>query len=552
MYIKKQEAYNSSLYSYSRDLKEEYVNLFKSWITSKTPNFKEKKSIPQKKAINAMMKAAKKMEYISYHMKLIAMDIIINKSFSFKCIETNQTIRTKRCFHLTFQNEHCTIEEGLDDMIVYIFDKIDNPFFVCIGGGGRGSALCNEIHMVYYFKNNKLYSFNEDILTSNSSKIILCERILQYYNSNTIIDSDKICTTYGYIANMGHTYWNEMTAFKFLLDLDLLKFVDTFIIGPYDYYNLYDYLKKNNYNVIREEKIEKIDSIITNNYFLFKYNDFFMYEDLKYFVLENNKLNDETELAVIEDVKKKFYPIITFNIRKGYRYLNNQESSISNIINHLLLLFPNMYVIFDGYVKNKNVNIQLYSTAGFTLNEKEFDTLYNDTVNSIVKNINTQNIVSLIGDTLDRQLAWLNISDYGILQTGSGATNYSWVLNKKYIGYGINPIENDELLTFTYHDFYYIENKSFSTYIHPSLISFDVTEKKEFNLDWRVIFLHVLRDIMIIEKNDKTITQLDNFHKYNIYMTLGLGEKFNIDKFFEKGIYNAANALKWFINNKLS
>ena len=78
-------------------------------------------------------------------------------------------------------------------------------------------------------KTPHIYSFCETILTSDQSKILLCNRILDYYNNNTVLPSDKICTTYGYMANMGHTYWNDLSAFKFLLDFDLLKHIDMFM-----------------------------------------------------------------------------------------------------------------------------------------------------------------------------------------------------------------------------------------------------------------------------------------------------------------------------------
>jgi hypothetical protein len=387
-------------------------------------------------------------------MKLITIDILINKSFSFKCFETNKIYRSKKSFHVVFQNENVNIKEGLDDIIVYIFDDIPIPFFVCIGGGGRGSSLENEIYLLYYYNSNLVYSFNEIILKSNESKILLCNKILSYYNSNIILPSNNICTTYGYLANMGHTYWNEMSAFKSLLDLDLLKYVDKFIIGPYDYYNLYDYLVKNNYNVIRENNIENINNILNNNSLIFKYNNLFMFEHLKTFVLEINKLDDENELLKIQNVKNKHYPIMTFNLRACYRYLYNQEFCFIKIINSLLLLYPNMFIIFDGYVKNKNVLLENYTTENFTANEKIFDKSYYDILNTITSGINTINYVSLIGENISKQFAWLNISDYGILQVGSGNTNYVWVMNKKFICFGKNELVNDECLLYTFHDYY--------------------------------------------------------------------------------------------------
>jgi hypothetical protein len=554
MILYKQNVYYNELYQYQRNIPKEYLDAFKNWVEEKNKKMEEKKIFSQQNPnIKDANNGANSYEFISYHMKLITMDIIINKSFSFKCIETHKIIRTNRCFHLTFQNEQVQIKDGLDDIIVYIFDEIDNPFFVCIGGGGWGSALSNEILMVYYFKSNKIYSFNEDVLISNEAKINLCNKIYNHYNSNAIIGSDKIFTTYGYLSNMGHVYWNELSAFKFLVDLDLLKFIDQFIIGPYDHYNIHEYLKKNKHNVVYENKIENICNLSNNSSLLFKLNDKFMYEDLSLFILDNNKLIDENELNHIENVKTSFYPIITFNIRTGYRHLNNQEIALSSLINALLLLFPNMFVIFDGYVKNKTVNLDCYSTHGYAFNESEFDKSFNKVVNSIINHIQTKNYISLIGSALDRQLAWLNISQYGLLQTGSGGTNYGWLLNKKYISVGRNPVINEELLLYVAHDFCYVENKDFSTYINPSLISFEINDKKEFEIDWRVILVHMIRDLMILEKHNYKLTQVENFQKYNIYMNFRLDNIINLKHApyllsFDKNIYDVANKIKYKVN----
>ena len=552
MIIEKNNIYYNNLYEYSRNIPPDYLHAFKIWFDNQSNklNLEEKKTIPQEQMKSAMFHMAKDVHYILYHMKLITMDIIINKSFSFKCIETGVIYRSKKSFHITFQNEHVTVEEGLDDMIVYIFDETENPFFVCVGGGGRGSALSNEIYLLYYYKKNLVYSFNESILTSDTSKINLCERIINYYNTNAVTDSEKICTSYGYLANIGHAYWNEMTSFKFLIDINLLKFIDLFIIGPYDYYNIYEYLNKNNYNVIREYKIENINNILNNNSLIFKYNDMFMNDDLKAFVMENNKLEDSEELNKIHYVKNNFYPIITFNIRGVYRNLHCQEKCISEIINRLLLLYPKMFVVLDGFIKNPAVDLSNYSTEGVNSNESIFENSYNDIENSILQNINTNNYVSLIGTTLSRELHWLDISNYGLMQLGAGAFNYTWIMNKKALFIGRNNKVNDELLIHTFHDFYFRQNKDFTNYLSPDLINFNINDKKEFLIGWEIIFAHMLRDILILEKNSYNISQLNNFKKYNIYMQFGLND-LKISQFLKMSSSDFVNTLRHYINSQM-
>jgi hypothetical protein len=550
--ITKHNIFYKNIYEHKRNLPVQLVNDFNKYIQRKYNDLKinEKKKIMKPKLVSEMF-SNNDINYRIYHMKLITFDIIINKSFSFKCLNTNQIFRSKKSFHLVFQNEHLNVNEGLDDIIVYIFDNIPDPFFVCKGGGGRGSIMSNEIYMVYYYNKKHIYSFCESILTSDKSKILLCNRILDYYKKNTVLPSDKICTTFGYMANMGHTYWNDLSAFKTLLDFNLLKHIDMFIIGPYDYYNLYDYLKKNNYNVIRENKIENINSVLKNNSLIFKYADLFMYEDLKTFILENNKLNDNKLLSKIQNVKNIHYPIVTFNLRGVFRYLYNQEDCFINIINSLLLLYPNIFIIFDGYVKNKNVILDNYTTDTATASEEIFDTAYYNIVNKIITGINTPNYVSLIGSTIDIQLAWLDISNYGILQIGSGSTNYSWVLNKKSIVVGKNHIINDEVLLYTFQDLNYRENKDFTTYLHPSFINDDTHYPNScYVINWKIIFFHMLRDLIILEKNNYSLPLIQNINNHNIYMYFDVND-ININELINMDFYDACNILKKTINSKM-
>ena len=188
MIIEKNNMYYKKIYEYPRNLPSEYISKLQNWHNDKINklNLKEKKQIPKKQMINKMFDMGTDIHYITYHMKLITMDIIINKNFTFKCIESGNIFKTQKCFHITFQNENVLIEQGLDDIIVYIFDNIENPFFVCVGGGGYGGALFNQIYLIYYLKKNKIYSFNETNLSSNESKIKLCKKIIQHYNNNKI------------------------------------------------------------------------------------------------------------------------------------------------------------------------------------------------------------------------------------------------------------------------------------------------------------------------------------------------------------------------------
>jgi len=233
------------LYEYERNIPKNYSNqlqIYNEECENKLDFKNMEKQIVNKKFTKAVFHdLLDKDKYIFDKSKLITLDIILNKSFSFKCIKTGNTYRTSKSFHFLIKNKIELSASEYDDIVVYIFDNIEEPFFVILGGGSNYMVLHTHILFIYYFKSNELFYikyFNHWFDTKEK----ICYNILDFYNNNKINNLSKITTLFGYSINIGHSYWNDISGFKFLLDLDLLKLIDTIIIGPYDYYNLSRYL----------------------------------------------------------------------------------------------------------------------------------------------------------------------------------------------------------------------------------------------------------------------------------------------------------------------
>ena len=459
--------------------------------------------------------------YTLKYIKLITMDILLNKSFSFKCLLTNNIYRTnKQIYYLCKVKPGCAAD--YDDLNIYIFDdgNIEDPFFVVMGNGSNHMVLHTQILFIYYFKKCKLFSLKKFPHWEYDNRTI-CINILNYINNNIILLNSKITGMFGFSPNIAHSYWNDLSGFKFLVDMDLIKYYDDIIIGKFDYYNIYEYLIKNKYKVRKEYELEDIG---INNNFLVKFNDYMMYEDLSNFTIQNNELNNELEKDKINYVKSNYFPIITFNLRGIYRNLYEQEEKFSNIINTLLLIYPNMFVIFDGFIINKNVVLSEFKSEGFEYDLSSLNNSYMNILNKIISKINTLNYKSLIGLTLEEELSWLDISTYGLMQMAAGSFNYTWTMNKKCLYIGRNGYINDSLLVHTYHDFIFRENRDFTSYINPNIIDFNTYSSidKQFNIDWRIIFYFMCRDLIILDKNNFNLSQFENIKKYNIYQSWGI------------------------------
>ena len=484
--------------------------------------------------------------YDSYFLKstqLQTIDIILNKALTFQCLITKKIVKSQKCFYYLLK----VIEIGAmeyDDISVYYFENETHPFFVGISNGSNHQVLSTHVLFIYYPEQKHIYRVKSFAGLHEEAIEDTCTNIQKYIINNDIQNTNFISSMFGYSHNMAHSYWNDVSGFKFLLDMDLLRHIDQFIIGPYDYYNIYDYLKNNNFNVLRENEMKNISGILQNKSLLVKFDDWFMYEDLKEWTLSNNKLEDEQEIEEIKTIKATHYPIISFNIRGVFRYLYQQEKVFANIINELYHIYPNMFILIDGFVTNSSVNLNNYKNEGVRANADIFTTSYQTIVDDLLGNIQCPNYKSLIFKNIASQLAWLNISDYGIAQTGAGCINHVWVMNKKALGIGRNNIVNDELLIHTYHDFYYRENKNFTTYIHPNIVDFTVTHTKGgFSIDWRVLFYYMYRDLLILEKENFNLSQYENFVKYNIYQSWGIPQ-ISIEELLTYEVCDGARKLK--------
>jgi hypothetical protein len=527
--IKKRKTTNihdnfQKLYEYDRNINEEYLNKFNEYEKNHKQifNFHSiKDEIPHTQLISSIIDSSSGYDYKLKYMKLITLDILLNKSFSFKCLKTANTYKSNKCFHYLIKNDIKKSGVEYDDVIVYVFDNADYPFFVVLGNGSNWGALDVHIHYIYYYNVPKLYNLFYRAEHYLEDKFTICKSILEYYNNNinNIKTSNNVSYMIGFQSNIGHTYWNDISGFNFLREMDILKYIDTFIIGPYDYYNISDYLKNNNFKIIKTNDITKINNVLNNN-LLVKYNDWYMSESLKNFVVSINPFNDINELNQITYVKNNYYPILTFNLRAVYRNIHNQEEYFSNIINNLLIIYPKLYIIFDGYTVNPNVNLDLYGNEGVRSNLDKFNISYIAVVDKIISMINTKNYISLIGSTINRVFKWLDISTYGLMQLGAGSYLYTWIMNKKALYIGRNEYINDELLIHTYHDYYYREKRDFTTYINPKLVDFNTYAKpnSEFAYNWKKILCFMLRDIIILEKYKHNLSQHDYIVKYNYYM----------------------------------
>ena len=327
----------------------------------------------------------------------------------------------------------------------YYFD--DEEILLGLGLGTGNHPQEAHILYVYCLKENNIfyewinYSF-EEFKNKLLLKILLVfNNVFKNYNFELI--NNKITTIYGYMHNMGHMLFNDYSGLYLLESTKISEKIDEIIFGNHDVYYIKEYFRQfKNINITNSniENIEKIGKGV-----FFKYNHNFILDDTITFlrnnletIFTNNNdisLNYKNEKNNAELIKQTHYPIFNIVLRSGDFTMNNQVETISNLINLLSQKYPDAFFYLDGFVKNPdNTNILIGINHNIDITKVTND--YLELSNEIIKNINTQNVKSLINTNILHLITHIQNCNYGIYILGSASCNSGWICKIPGIQFG--------------------------------------------------------------------------------------------------------------------
>jgi hypothetical protein len=347
-------------------------------------------------------KGDKCFDYTLYRLYLSWIyDSINNKKISITSPITNKVIYTDKYFITTNYADNSPSKYSICN---YYFEN--DKILLGLGLGTGNNPQETSMLYMYCIDSNKIlydwinYSYQTFITTT-------LPPILKFLDNNIILHNfeimdSKVTTIYGFINNMGHMLFNDYTGLYLIDSFGIPAKIDEVITGPYDIFDIKHYFTQ-----FKHIYINNIDSIDTLNFkigkgVLFKYGHFHILDNtidflkqnlLKYTLIEND-YNKEHQLAQAHSdfIKTKYFPIINIVLRKGDFEMNNQIDVISDLINLIIIKYPNAFFYLDGFVKNnKNdllVGINFNDTSTHVCNT------YIDLVDNITKKINTTNYMS--------------------------------------------------------------------------------------------------------------------------------------------------------------
>ncbi len=287
-----------------------------------------------------------------------------------------------------------------DAPIIIYLCNIDKPFGIV--------QLSVYMTIFYYidFTNKNIIQ----LCDIDNGEITYYNRLLDILNIIDIKKTNEIKSKYymiGFNHNIGHHVWNELTGLNSMNE----SYIDGYVIGPYDFFNVKDYMKNNSKLMINDFGVNRIKEL---NYLPVFLNKTYIDRDIVKFIKPIN--------PIIHN-----HTIITISLKTMRRQLMNPFLFYIGVLNNLLNTFT--YMNFKVYI------IGSFKTNIIGYNENEIrkqNIIANNIINSIKSG--RMEIVNMIGENIYDIFNHIYYSNIIISTIGTSVPNLlNWFYNKKII-----------------------------------------------------------------------------------------------------------------------
>ena len=325
----------------------------------------------------------------------------------------------KWMFYDFFKNKHFEVYNILffnNETVIFIINK-QNPTFIV------QNYAYMTINYIGYIKQKTLIQINHYPVGGEMDLPIIEKYIGRITKSSRVSNRFvyKQIIFFGFISNVGHHLWNELSGLNiFLQNKNLFEKIDGICIGPYDHFNIKDYLKQN-YN---------FTIIMYNNTDIQSLNIFPIF--LNSVILDNNIPKIFNKIINYKIVPKESNTLeFALEIRTYSRILINTHSLYVNIINSI-------YYKYNSKYKIKIFFLGRFSTNYNSINcENDTECIeQNNLVLKIMNQVNNNDIIfeNLIGQHFSLIFNKTMNTTYNIVIAGTSmSTLMNWVYNKKVI-----------------------------------------------------------------------------------------------------------------------
>ncbi|MEM1171058.1 MAG: tetratricopeptide repeat protein [Cyanobacteria bacterium P01_H01_bin.35] len=284
----------------------------------------------------------------------------------------------------------------------------------------------------------------------------------------------------GFRANLGHFFWQELNGIYYLYKNLLLDQIDCLAIGKYQHLavtELFPELNNKKKLILGDcSDIKKFQLLLNNNCLCFRVAEHFITQEYvsKIYDAAWSKCSENfREVLPKRKNDRDCFPLLWVNLRKHNKSWKSQEEGSANIINKLSKDFPNIGIVFDGWID------------------------CNEIVETIVKLLKPEvKIYNTLGCSLHESIVWAHQIDAYICVVGSGLVITSWLSNKPGVAHG---------------DRGHLSQKNFWSPVKESIISPTFLHPLEikplqqrlygnYQVSWQTIYKKIFQIIKKVEK----------------------------------------------------
>jgi tetratricopeptide (TPR) repeat protein len=371
---------------------------------------------------------------------------------------------------------------------IYRFESIE--VFYLITGGWSGGKIC-----IFFPKTELIIN-----LSSEWGSWLSLPQLINEFKANAVSSwkhlriyllsksKKKLAIVLGGINNLGHYFWNFVTGIYYLYENKQLDQIDNFLVGTHKYLDI-----KHIFPEIDQDKFTYLSECqdifqiaLNNNYFVVQVTDSYIKEDLANRIYQASLQKCSTEFLQVVTEAKQNFPLLWINLRGHNKSWISQVDGYANIIKKLSESYPNISILFDGFLSEQATMEKIISLIPPT-----------------VKIYNGLNLA------IHETIVWAFAIDSYIAVIGSGLTLVTWIASKK----GVAHSERDHYGQMTFW------SEVRENYIAPALVPVDCIKEIEgsypskgwlnYDCEWQVIYdeiAKVISSLAIETKVPKSIT----------------------------------------------
>ncbi|MEG3889938.1 tetratricopeptide repeat protein [Microcoleus sp. Z1_A1] len=239
-----------------------------------------------------------------------------------------------------------------DTNIVYRFIGV-NVFYLIVGGWGGSKRSIYFPHLeIILIRGKDWWALQTSQNTINTLKSCVASYWVLFKSYINSQQKKETVALSGFIANIGHFFWNDMSGLQNLYENGILEKIDKFSVGLYEYFsiaNIFPEIPLEKFIHPAKTGIDIFKTIMSNNYFCIRPTDLVVTEKLANRLIQASlKRCSSAFLQELERVRQHF-PIIWVGCRYRSRIWVSQVEGTANLIKSLYSEFPNLAVVFGGW-----------------------------------------------------------------------------------------------------------------------------------------------------------------------------------------------------------